>query len=68
MVLLGRRFKILSPKLYALMQWHTQFGNFTTSLEVEEYFTLPSFSARNVVTWKCYVNDSTKNTYYMFFG
>ena len=32
----------------------------TTNLKVEIDFTLPAFSATNVVTWNCHVDDSTK--------
>ena len=44
------------------MQWNTQAGNITTNLKVNEDFTLPALSAKNVGTWKCHVNESTAVT------
>ena len=50
------------------MHWHTQAGNITTNLKVGVYFTLPTISATNVLTWKCHVDDSAKGGYDMILG
>ena len=50
------------------MQCHTQSDNITTNLKDEVYFNLTTFSVTNVLTWKYYVNDSTKGKYYMILG
>ena len=52
----------------AVMQWHTQAGNITTSIEVKIYFTLPALSATCVVTWNCHMDDSAKGRYDMILG
>ena len=39
------------------MQWNTQAGNITTDLKVNVDFTLPALSAKNIVAWKCHVDD-----------
>ena len=48
--------------------WETQAGNFTTSNKVNVEFFLPEFSATEIVTWKCYVDESTKSIYDMILG
>ena len=50
------------------MQWHMQAGNITTNLKVKLYFTLPSHSAMDVVTWKCHVDDSARGRYDAILG
>ena len=50
------------------MQWHIQAGNINTNLKVKVDFTLPTLSAKNVVTWNCNVDDSAKSTYNMILG
>ena len=45
-----------------------QSGKFTTSKKVNLDFCLPDFSATNIVTWKCYVDESTNNIYDMILG
>ena len=50
------------------MQWHTQARNITTNHKVEVYFTLPAISTKNVVTWKCHVDESDKGRYNMILG
>ena len=50
------------------MQWNTKDGNITTNLKVIIYFALPVLSVKNVVTWKCHVDDSTKGSYDMILG
>ena len=50
------------------MQWHKQASNITPNLKVEVDFTLPDFIAKNVVTQKCHVYDSTKGIYDMILG
>ena len=52
----------------AVMQWHTQAGNITTNIKVKLYFTLPTLSATNVLTWNCHVDDSAKGGYDMTLG
>ena len=52
----------------ALMQWNTQAGNITTNLKVNVDFTLLSLSAKNVVTWKCHMDSSSKGRYNMILG
>ena len=62
----------LVGKLYtekdAVMQWHTQAGNFTTTHKVKLYFTLLALRSTNFVAWKCHFNDSTKCRYDMILG
>ena len=50
------------------MHWHMQAANMTTNLRVESDFTLPEFSAMNVVIWKCHMNESAKGRYDMILG
>ena len=50
------------------MQWHTHAGNITTNLNIKVYFTLPTLSATNFVTWKCHVDDSAKGRHDMILG
>ena len=50
------------------MQWQTQTGNITTDFKVKVDFTLPKLSGKNVVTWKCHVDDSAKGKYGMILG
>ena len=52
----------------ALRQWHTQAENVTTNLKFKVDFTLPALSATNIVTWKCFVDYSTKGIYDMILG
>ena len=40
-------------------------GSITANLKVKVYFTLPGISAKQIVTWNCHVDDSTKGRYYM---
>ena len=67
-LVMGRLVKKLSPEKDAPMQWHTQSGNITANLKVKVDFTLTALSAKNVVTWECYVDDSTKGRYDMILG
>ena len=48
--------------------WETQAGKFTTSKKVNVDFCIPKFSATNIVTWKCHVDDSTNGRYDMILG
>ena len=50
----------LKTKEYAVMQWHMQVGNITTNLKVIIDFTLPEFSAMEIVTWEYHVHESDK--------
>ena len=65
---MGRLVEKLSPEKYALMQWHMQAGNITTSLKVRLDFTLPALSTTNFVTWKFHMYDSAKDRYDMILG
>ena len=47
------------------MQWQRQAGNITTDLKFIIGLTSPEFSATKIVTWDCYVNDSTKGGFNM---
>ena len=49
----------------AMMEWNTQAESITTNLKVKVYFTLPTLSATNVVTWKFHLDDSAKGRYNM---
>ena len=51
-----------------VMQWHKQAGNITTTIKVKVDFTLPALNAKNVVTWKCHVDESTNGRYNMILG
>ena len=53
---------------YAVIQCHTQAGNITTNIKVKVYFTVPTLSVTNIVTWKYNVNDSAKSRYDMILG
>ena len=48
--------------------WETQAGNFTTSKKVNVDFYQQDFIAKNTVTWKCHVDDSTNGRYDMILG
>ena len=67
-VVIVRLVKNLSPRKYAVIQWHTLAVNITNNLKVEEDFTLLDISATNVLTWKCHVDDSSKGKYNMILG
>ena len=65
---MGRLAGKINPEKYAMMQWHTQAGNITTSIKVGVHFTLPTFSVTNVMTWKYHADDSSKGRYDMILG
>ena len=48
--------------------WETQTGKFTNSKKVNVEFWLPEFSAKNIMMWKCHVDDSAKVRYDMISG
>ena len=48
-----------------MTQWKAQAGNITTNIKFNIDFTLPSLSATNVLTWKCYAYESNKDRYDM---
>ena len=50
------------------MQWHTKAVNIATNIKYKVNITLPALSATNFVTWKCHVNDSDKDIYYIILG
>ena len=58
----------LYPEKYTVMQWNMQAGNITTNIKVKVYFTLPSLSVKNSVTWKCHMDNSAKGRYHMILG
>ena len=68
MIVIGRLVEKINPGKYAVMQWHMQVGNITNNLKFEVYFTSPTLSAMNVVTWKYHVYDSSKGRYDMILG
>ena len=51
-----------------VVQWHAQARNVTTKIKVKVYFTLPAFSATNVVTWKFRVDESSEGRYDIILG
>ena len=65
---MGRLVEKIQPEKYALMQWHTQAKNITTTYKVKVDFTLTALSKNNVVTWKPHVDDSAKGRYDMILG
>ena len=67
-IIMGRLVEKLNPDKDAVMQWHTQAVNITTNIKVNTYFILTSLSVTNFVTWKCHVDDSTKDRYDMILG
>ena len=50
------------------MQWQTKYGNISTNIKVKVDFILPAFSATNIVTWKCQVDESAKGKYDITLG
>ena len=50
------------------MQWHTQARNITTNIKVKVDFILPALSTKNVLMWKCHVDESAKGSYDMILG
>ena len=50
------------------MQWKTKAGNITTNLKVKVDFTFSALIAKNVVTWKCHVDNCTKGRYDIVLG
>ena len=64
----GNASKKLGRKIYDPMQWQKQAGNITTKIQVEVNFTLPLIRKRSDMTWKCYVDDSSKGGYDMILG
>ena len=67
-IVIGRLVEKLHPDKYDVMQWHTQAGNVTTNLKGKIYLNLPALSATNVVTWKFYVDESSKGRYNIILG
>ena len=68
MIVMRSIVKKLDPEKDDVMQWQTQAGNITTNFKVKVDFTLHAFSATNVVTWQCHVDDSAKGGYFMILG
>ena len=67
-IVMVRLVKNIAPEKDAMIQWHTQGSNITTNIKVKVYFTLPKLSAKNVVTWKCHVDNSARGRYGMILG
>ena len=42
------------------MKWHMRAVNLTNNVKVKIDFTLPEFSATQIVTWECHVDEYTK--------
>ena len=51
-----------------MVQWHKQVGNIAANLKVKIYFTLPEFSATEIVMCDCHLEDSDKGRYDMIPG
>ena len=58
----------LKSKETAETMWETQSEKSTTSKKVTVDFCLPRFSAKNIVTWKWHVDESTNGRYDMILG
>ena len=67
-IVMGRLVKILGLEKDDPIQRSTQARNITTNLKVKIDFILPAFSARNVLTWDCHVDESDKGRYDMMLG
>ena len=67
-IVMGIMVEKLHPVKYAVLQWHLQDINTTTNLSVKVDFTLTALSVKNIVTWKCHVDDSAKGRYDMILG
>ena len=57
---MGRLIQKLNTNKDAVMQWHTQEGNITTTIKVKIYFTLTELSATKTVTWNFHADESPK--------
>ena len=68
LIAMVRLIKKLKTKEGTVMQWHTQAGNIATNLKVNIYFTLPKFSATEILTWECHMGEYTKGKYDMILG
>ena len=55
----------ISTEKDAVMQWHTKDRNITTNIKVKVDFTLLALSVKNVMAWKCHVDDFTRGIYDM---
>ena len=64
----GKAVKKNSSEEDAVIQWHTQAGNITTSLKVILDFTLPTLSANNIVMWKFHADEYSKDRSDMTLG
>ena len=58
----------LKQKEEAKNTWKTQVEEFTTSKKANVDLCLPEFSATEIVTWKCHVDESTNCIYGMIPG
>ena len=68
MIVMGRLVEKIYPEKDAVIQWHSQDDNITTNIKVKVNFTLPALGVKNVVTCKCYVENSAKDRYGMILG
>ena len=65
---MGRLVKNIYLEKYYMMQLHTQAGNITSDLKFKLDFALPALSTENVVTCKCYADDSAEGRYDIILG
>ena len=66
MILTRRIISKLKIKEVSVIQWHTQAGNINTNLRVRIDFALPEFSAKKIMMWECYMDNSSKGIYGIF--
>ena len=50
------------------MKWHMRAVNLTNNVKVKIDFTLPEFSATEIVTWEFHMDDSDKDRYSIIIG
>ena len=68
MILTRRIISKLKTKEVAVIQWYTQAGNINTNLRVRIDFALPEFSAKKIMMWECYMDNSSKGIHGIFLG
>ena len=67
-IVMGTIIRKLTSKEDYVMQCYTQAGKITNNSKVKIGFTLPEFSATEIVTWIYHVDDSTKIRYDTILG
>ena len=60
----GRYCKKLKQKTQKKTTWATKAGTFTTSSTAKIKLSLPELDSNKIVTWDCYVDDSTEKQRY----